>query len=297
MKDIVRANVLIIVDDVHDHMTFRQLAVNVRTNLLEAYKRQIYPFDRLLRDLELENFENGLPLFDVVLALEEMHGALPDIQNAMTITFARRVDALSGHIEFNLNLLSSETVERFTSHLMRVLGEALADVDKPISDFKMLTEPEHNRILREWNHTTADYPKHVCIHQLFEEQAQKTPNNTAAVLNGKKLSYSELNGQANKLARTLKEKGVKSESIVGIMIDRSFEMLIGIMGVLKSGGTYLPIDPNYPKSRILYILQESRMNFILAKENTIKIKEVLQDFQGEIINIEDPEISQEALKI
>ena len=120
--------------------------------------------------------------------------------------------------------------------------------------------------IEKYNDTNANYPKHKVIHQLFEEQVERTPNNIALEFEDKTMTYQELNEKSNQLARRLREKGVKTNSIVAIMLDRSFEMIIGILGVLKSGGTYLPIDPDYPYDRIKYMVENSECDIILTKD-------------------------------
>lgn len=128
-----------------------------------------------------------------------------------------------------------------------------------IRNIDILTEVEKKEIVHCFNNTTEEYHREKTIHQLFEEQAVKTPDNAAVVFEGKRLTYRELNEKSNQLARVLRDKGVKPDSIVGIMVERSLEMVIGIFGILKAGGAYMPIDPDYPKARIEYLLEDSEI--------------------------------------
>ena len=152
-----------------------------------------------------------------------------------------------------------------------------------ISELNIISEIEKNRIINEFNKTDAKYMKKT-IQQLFEEQVEKIPNNIAVVFNGQRLTYKELNERANSLARVLREKGAEAEKIIGIMVDRSLEMIIGIIGILKAGSAYLPIDPEYPVERIKYMLEDSDTEILLTQK---KLQKNI-DYDGEIIDIEDP---------
>ncbi|WP_143329076.1 non-ribosomal peptide synthetase, partial [Clostridium puniceum] len=152
-----------------------------------------------------------------------------------------------------------------------------------ISELNIISEIEKNRIINEFNKTDAKYMKKT-IQQLFEEQVEKIPNNIAVVFNGQRLTYKELNERANSLARVLREKGAEAEKIIGIMVDRSLEMIIGIIGILKAGSAYLPIDPEYPVERIKYMLEDSNTEILLTQK---KLQKNI-DYDGEIIDIEDP---------
>ncbi|PFJ11564.1 AMP-binding protein, partial [Bacillus cereus] len=131
-----------------------------------------------------------------------------------------------------------------------------------------------------FNDTAVEYPVGT-IHELFEEQVKKTPNHIAVVFEEKQLTYEELNKKANKLARTLREKGVAQNSIVAIMVDRSVEMIVGILGVLKAGGAYLPIDPEYPTERIEFMLEDSNADIIITQEHLTD----KNGSYGEVVNI------------
>ncbi|WP_306474292.1 AMP-binding protein, partial [Bacillus pseudomycoides] len=131
---------------------------------------------------------------------------------------------------------------------------------QPIKSIEVLSEEERNEILYEFNNTKMEYPRNRTIHQLFEEQVCRMPNQLAVVYENQKITYEELNKRANQLARRLQEKGVQTNQLIGIMVERSIEMIVGILGILKSGGAYVPIDPEYPKERIEYILKDSNVS-------------------------------------
>ncbi|WP_154696516.1 AMP-binding protein, partial [Clostridium botulinum] len=189
-------------------------------------------------------------------------------------------------IEYNTRLYKRETIEKMINHFSRILSNLSKDIYIKIDEIEIIEEEEKNQILYEFNDTKVEYPKDKAIQELFEEQVEKTPNNIAVVFEDKKLTYRELNEKANSLARVLRDKGVKADSIVGIMVERSIEMIVGIMGILKSGGAYLPIDPSYPVERIEYMIEDAKIDILITSEEFInKVK-----FTKSIVNIKEKSI-------
>ena len=268
------ANALAIVDEVTGDQSVRQFLTRMRANLLEAYKRQDYPFEGLVRDLELDHIQNRCPLFDVALVLTNIHGPLQEVRNDMTISFSKNEDRLSGEIEFNERLFARSTVERFANAYLQLMRRSLEDADTLISDLPVLSEEERDQLLFEWNDTRTDYADYSCIHELFEGRAATAPNATAVVFEGKRLTYSELDLRANQLARYLRSVGVVPEVVVGISLERSLDMILGLLGILKAGGAYLPLDPSYPKDRLKLMLDRSGAPVLLTHQN------LLEQFQG-----------------
>ncbi|MET0623228.1 MAG: condensation domain-containing protein, partial [Pyrinomonadaceae bacterium] len=174
-------NVLAVADHVEDAESFRGLLVKVRENLTGGYARQGYPFAQLVKDLGLEAAENRCPLFDVVLVLADIHGELPALKNDLTFTFDRTGGGVEGRVAFNARLFKRETVERLAGHFVNVLRGALDDSSAPVSRLSLLGEDEREQIVRGWNDTREDYPRDACLHQLFEEQAARTPDAVALV--------------------------------------------------------------------------------------------------------------------
>ncbi|MBD2521589.1 non-ribosomal peptide synthetase [Nostoc sp. FACHB-133] len=150
------------------------------------------------------------------------------------------------------------------------MEETIINSIQNMNNLSALTEQEQHKILVEWNHTTVDYPKHLCIHQLFEAQVEKTPNSIAVVFKEEQLTYQELNHQANKIAHYLQIWGVKPEVLVGICVERSLEMIIGMLGILKAGGAYIPLDPTYPKERLSFMLSDSQVQVVLTQEKFVE---------------------------
>ncbi len=150
------------------------------------------------------------------------------------------------------------------------MKEIIINPTQSIDNSSALTEQELHKILVEWNDTKVDYPKHLCIHQLFEAQVKKTPDSIAVVFKEQQLTYQELNYQANKIAHYLQSLGVKPEVLVGICVERSLDMIVGILGILKAGGAYLPLDPTYPKERLSFMLSDSQVQVVLTQKKLVE---------------------------
>ncbi|NEQ80763.1 MAG: amino acid adenylation domain-containing protein, partial [Moorea sp. SIO2I5] len=188
------------------------------------------------------------------------------------------------------DLFEAETISRMLSHYENLLSAAVETPERPVSQLPLMTEPELDQILVEWNNTTTDYPNDKCIHQLFEEQVEKTPDAVAVVFEQQKLTYSQLNSKANQLAHYLQKLGVVPETIVGICVERSVEMIVGLLAILKAGGAYVPLDPNYPTSRLNYMVEDAQLSIILTQEkwqhhlSDTKASVICLDTDSEIIN-------------
>ncbi|MDD1420878.1 amino acid adenylation domain-containing protein [Dolichospermum sp. ST_sed1] len=150
------------------------------------------------------------------------------------------------------------------------MEEMVINSNSSLENLPVLTEQEKYQILVEWNNTTVDYPQHLCIHELFAAQVEKTPDNIAVVFDGQKLTYQELNHQANKVAHYLQSLGVGTEVLVGISVERSLEMIVGLLGILKAGAAYLPLDPTYPKERLSFMLSDSQVQVLLTQQKFVE---------------------------
>lgn len=170
-------------------------------------------------------------------------------------------------ISYNTCVYDESFVDSMKIHLLNILNFIVDNPLALVKDIDIISEDERIKLLNIFNDTYLEYPQNKLIHELFEEQVEKTPENIAVVYNNEVLTYNELNSKANRLARTLRKEGVKANSIVGIMVDRSVEMIIGIIAILKAGGAYIPIDPNYPKDRINYMLLDSKASILITQKN------------------------------
>jgi len=261
---------------------FIEFLDEVRENTLNAYENQDYQFEELVDELELRRDISRNPLFDVMFTMQNMGNQKIELENLelkeysvdfdiskfdMTLYAREEGSKIKLQLEYATKLLKRETIERFVNHFLRVVEQVSNKKNIKLSEIEIITEEEKKKMLYEFNDTEVYYPKNRTIHGLFEEQAERIPNNIAVVFGDKKLTYKELNERSNQLARVLKEKGVKEGTIVGIMVEHSLEMVIGIVAILKAGGAYLPIDITYPVNRINYMLDDSGVTIVLLTEN------------------------------
>jgi len=262
-----RPNAVALIDEVIDSMSYRQLLLNVRETLLQSYAKQSYPFAALLRDMELDHIQNRCPLFDIALAFKGIHSPLPDLKNDITMTLARQDETISGQAEFNSNLFTVDSVSNFINHYLQVLSEGLADTDAPISSLSMITKAEQERILLEWNDTGSLHKEaNVTVDRLFEEQVKHRPLAVALAFGSETLKFQELNRRANRLARYITQLGAGPEVIVGVYLDRSIEMVVSLLAILKAGAAYVPLNPKHPKDRVSFILGDTKTPVVLTSE-------------------------------
>ncbi|HZF07309.1 MAG TPA: amino acid adenylation domain-containing protein, partial [Thermoanaerobaculia bacterium] len=263
------ANAVPLVNEVDGATTFRQLLLRVRQTLLEAHEHQGYPFAQLLQDLSLPAPANRCPLFDVALVHRELHTALPEVGNDITLTFERAPGRLRGTAAFSPRLYEPATVERLGQHLVRILRAGLKDPNTALAEIDVLSEEERRRLLVEWNDSARDYPRDLCVHQLFEAHVEAAPDRIALVDDGLRLSYGELDRRANQLAHHLQGMGVGPNTPVGICLNRSPELILSVLAVLKAGGAYVPYDPTYPKERVATMFEDVKLKVLLTRESLL----------------------------
>ncbi|MCI0491103.1 MAG: amino acid adenylation domain-containing protein, partial [Blastocatellia bacterium] len=258
------ANALAILDKVDDRLTFRQFLIRVRESLLEAYSNQDYPFEDMADLLSPGSSENRCPLFDIALALTDIHCRMPEVKNDITIVFKKEPDRISGEAIFNETLFKSETVESFVSHYLNLMASALEDAPVLISELQLLDGAQRNRLIIELTGAKDYHPRAACLHELFEEQVEKDPYAVALEYEDEQVSYSALNEQANQVAHYLRSLGVDREVIVGLYIERSVKMVVGLLAILKAGGAYLPVDVSIPDERLSFILEDAGVTILLT---------------------------------
>lgn len=273
-------NTLVLRTHLGGNATFRELLGRVRDTTLGAYNHQDLPFDRLVEALQPERHAGYSPLYQVEFTLQNAPSnvlkangltieTLPvqkeTVETDFNFIMSDTPDGLAGSIEYSTDLFEPTTISRMTEHFRVLLEEALANPDMHISELPLLTEAERMQI-DERNRTATPYPDDKCVHQLFEEQAAKMPERLAASIDGRPLTYGDLNGRANRLAHHLRKLGVGLESLVGIYMERSEEMLIAILGVLKVGGAYVPLDPSYPKDRLAVMMDDTQVSVLISQK-------------------------------
>lgn len=263
-----------------EEKTFSTFLKEVTEDSRNAYKYQDYPFDELIDNLKLVSSPNRNPLFDIMFVqnmnmkniklddLEVHEYRIKSVQSKFDIAFSC-IDSGSEIelvVEYSSELFSSDTITRMCNHYLNIVYNICADCDKKISDINMMLESEKRQILFDFNKTKDIFPEDKTLHQIVEEQVDSTPDKIALSFNEEIITYSELNKRANSIAYLLRNIGVKRNSIVGIICDRSIEMVTGILGILKSGAAYLPINSEYPDDRIRDIILECDIFVLLAQD-------------------------------
>ncbi|MBW4633663.1 MAG: amino acid adenylation domain-containing protein [Iphinoe sp. HA4291-MV1] len=277
-------NTLVLRSNLSGNPSFADLLSQVREVALSAYAHQDLPFEQLVEALQPERSLSHAPLFQVMFVLRTPMPPLqlPDLTlsllpiNSSTTNFdltlfmEQTSSGLSGSIEYNTDLFDDSTIVRMVQHYENLLGAVVANPQTPVSNLAILTSSEQHQMLVEWNNTSSEYAKDLCMHQLFEQQVQKSPDAVAVEFDSEQLTYRELNAKANQLAHHLRSLGVGPEVLVGICTQRSTQMLVGLLAVLKAGGAYVPVDPNYPKERLEYILADSQVFVVLTQQHLLE---------------------------
>jgi amino acid adenylation domain-containing protein len=288
-------NTLVMRTDCSENPSFQELLMRVREMSLSAYTHQDLPFEMLVEALQPERNLSHTPLFQVMFALEntplsevKMSGLTIDslplewgtAKFDLTLSMQNTETGLMGVWEYNTDLFNSETVERMNGHFLTLLEGIIANPNERVSQLPLLTKVEQQQLLIDGHNTQVDYPADKCIHQLFEEQVERTPNDVAVVFEEQQLTYNELNRRANQLAHYLQSLGVKPDELVGICVERSLEMIVGLLGILKAGGAYVPLDPEYPIERLSFMLEDSQVKVLVTQA---KLVESIPEHQAQLI--------------
>ncbi|TAF08476.1 MAG: non-ribosomal peptide synthetase, partial [Nostocales cyanobacterium] len=277
-------NTLVFRTQLSENPSFNELLTQIRTTALSAYAHQDLPFEMLVEALQPERDLSYTPLFQVMFILQnapisdteltglEVSALAIETTTAkfdLTLSMEQTTTGIRGGWEYNTDLFDSSTIARMTGNLITLLSAIAENSQTRINQLPILTATEKQTLFIDWNHTTVEYPQYQCIHQLFEEQVQKTPDAVAVVFANQQLTYRELDQKANQLANYLHSLGVTTDVLVGISVERSLEMVIGLLGILKAGGAYLPLDPEYPIERLQFILEDAQVRFLLTQQNLV----------------------------
>ncbi len=273
-------NSLVLRDEVKAEEPFLSLLEKVRSTVIEAHEHQLYPFDSLVNELNLDRDMSRNPFFDVMVAVQDQEGALPQLAGVkvreleidrptskfdLTFNFLKRGPEFQLEMEYNTDLFRDETIGRIAGHFSELVRSVLRDEKQRIIDLNLLTEEEREQLLVTFNDTRRDFPREKNIVDLFEDQAARHPERLALLSGDASLTYRELNERSNEIAHFLRDRfRIEPDEIVGLLSGRSSEMIAGILGILKAGGAYLPIDLDYPPERIGYVLRDSRCRVLLT---------------------------------
>ena len=275
-------NSLVMRTDVSGDPSFIELLARVRQVALDAYAHQDLPFERLVEELDPERDLSRNPIFQVMFAVQNAPGKASRLAGAdLTIAVVPfevdtthfdlevHVSDVAGqlHVDciYSTELFDAATIRRMLGHYERVLEAVVANPEDRISGMALLDEAERRQVLVEWNETATGYPREASIHELFEAQAARAPEAVAVAYDGNHLSYRELDERSTCLAHHLRGLGVGPEVLVGLYLERSVEMVVGLVGILKAGGAYVPLDPAYPAERLAFMLQDTQAQVVVTR--------------------------------
>jgi len=275
-------NTLVLRTNLQGQPSFRELLRRVREVCLGAYNHQNMPFEVLVEEVNPKRDLSRTPLYQAFFTVwtgsMNFDVKMGDVswRHERVVTRVSQTDlglwileadkGLRAELEYCTDLFDSATMVRFLKHFQVLLEGIVKNPDASIAVLPLLTEPERQQLV-EWNDTFSEYPQDVCAHQLFEAQAEQTPDAVAVVFGESQLTYKQLNQRANQLAYHLKALGVGPDVLVGICMERSSEMLVGLLGILKAGGAYVPLDPDYPKERLAYMLDDAQVSVLLTQQS------------------------------
>ena len=276
-----------------------ELLQQTKAQSLAAQRHQDIPFEQVVELAQPVRSLAHSPLFQVMFAWQdavESSLELPGLELQpfapsphrvakfdMTLFLQPAGDTIGGVIEYASALFERPTVRRMLDHYQQVLREMVRDPKQSVSTLPLLTEAERHRLLFEWNDTETVLAS-GCVHELFAEQVEKTPNAVAVEYEGREISYAELNRRTNQLGHYLRKQGVKPETRVAICLERSFEMVVGLLGILKAGGAYLPLDPSYPRERLAYVLKDGQVSVLLTQE---RFRSQFSSYSGTVLALDE----------
>lgn len=272
-------NVLPLRNKIDGNSVYKVYLNELKNECLESFENQDYPYEKIVDKVNVRKEQSRNSLVEIMFAMEDIG------DSSMTIDSLeikqKRINTLEAkydiclyasknngktiiEIEYSQGLYKRETIKRMGNHYINLLRDLLENPNKLIKNLTMLSDNEKKTLLTDFNSSGVEYPKNTTIHELFEKQVLKTPDNIAVIDEKKSLTYKQLNEKSNALARKLRKKGIGRNDIVGIMVKKSLELFIGIFGVLKAGGSYMPIDTKYPKNKVQYMLSDSEAKLLLT---------------------------------
>ncbi|GHG84274.1 non-ribosomal peptide synthetase [Comamonas sp. JC664] len=277
-------NTLVLRADLSGNPTFRELLKRVREATLGAYAHQDIPFEKLVEAVQPTRNLAYTPLFQAAFNFQGMAGpglTLPGVtlqqldlppgtsKFDVTLDLQETADGLRGFIEYNSDLFDRETLERFTGHFQTLLAGVAANAELRLDALPLLTQPERRQLLDVWPALKA-FPGEDTLHGRFEAQVRQHPDAIAVVADGERLTYAELDRRANQLAHALLARGVHREALVGLCVERSLATVVGILGILKAGAAYVPLDPTYPADRLAFMVSDSRMPLVVTQRHLLE---------------------------
>ncbi len=293
--------------DLSGDLRFRQLLARVSETVSRAREHQNVRWERVVQAVQPESDASRHPLYQVLFSFEhsefdsdsskqsaDLETDCGPSQFDLQLQMCERGDSLAAQFLYSTDLFDSATMRRMAGHYQRLLEGLVDNPDDRISRLPIMTDEEQQQLVSEWNDTWMEYPRQLCVHQLIEAQASRTPNATAVVFGSERLSYGELDRRANQVANHLIKLGATPDGLVGICLERSLEMVVGLLGILKAGAAYVPLDPAYPQDRIAFMLQDSEVPLLLTQSQLKENLPSAGNAQVVLIDSHWPEISQQS---
>ncbi|WP_394841998.1 amino acid adenylation domain-containing protein [Pendulispora brunnea] len=291
-------NTLVLRTDASGKPSFRELLARVRTMALDAYEHADIPFEHVVDKLGLARDRGHAPLLQIMFALQdtapmpsrigdlEAHVSETDNKTAkfdlVLLLRLQKEGGLVVRVQYGTDAFGAGIIQRMLAHYHALLAGIVANPDQPIHALPLLTEEEREQRLA-WNATETDYPQHARVHELFEAQVERTPDSIAVVWHEERRTYRRLNEEANRLAHHLMRRGVGPETPVGLYMDRSLDMVIGLLAILKAGGVHVPLDPGYPQERIGFMLSDARVHVLLTHR---QLAQALPSHEAAVVNVD-----------
>lgn len=278
--------IVVLRDSLSKNLTFKEILIQIRESAIEAYQNQDYPMDKIFTDLKLGEDTPGGIICDIVFRSNNIHPQTAVMDYPMIVSLTKTGNHIDFTFEFDPGRYRHEKIGHIINDYLKMLKICTANPNAALSSLDILSEEEKRHLLYELNDTQLDFDFQKTIPQVFEELSEKIPDNIAVVFEGQSLTYHELNQKANQIARYLKKNGIEKGDIVGIMVERSLEMITGILGIMKAGGAYLPVLGDYPAERVKFMLKDSGARLLLTQSSITEIGE----FEEKVIDLKDPEI-------
>ena len=276
------ANTLVLRANLAGDPTFAGIVGSAKQTALDAYAHQDVPFEKLVEEINPDRSLSHNPIFQVLFSLQNatqqafelsgldvklLGGTLETAKFDLSIYLSESAEGIRGRIEYNTDLYDRETIIGLWRHYERLLVAGVENPELRLSELPLLDKAEQHLIVSKWNATEREYRRDACVQDLFSEAASRNPRKTAVVYGNRQLSYAELDERSNRLAAYLRERGAGSECLVGLLVSRSIEMVVALLGILKAGAAYVPIDPAYPKERIAAICDDTKMSFLVTERS------------------------------
>ncbi|WP_199322108.1 non-ribosomal peptide synthetase [Leptolyngbya sp. FACHB-321] len=275
-------NTLVLRTSLAGNPSFQTLLRRIQQVTLNAYDHQSLPFEQLVEALHPQRSLSQNPLFQVMFVFQNVSVSTltsdltlsfdpiesPTSKFDLTFAVEEDADTLNIEIEYSTDLFDAATIDRMAGHFQTLIEGIIANPNQLLSELPLLTLAEQQQ-LQTWNQTQVDYPLDICLHQWVEAQVERTPDAIAVSFEGQQLIYQELNQRANQLAHYLQTLGVQPDVLVGLCVDRSLEMVIGLLAILKAGGAYVPFDPSYPSERLAFMLDDAQVPLLLTQAHLV----------------------------